>query len=292
MRYRKLGRTDLIVSEIALGGLEIGRDWGIGSDIAKPDEADATRLLHRALDLGINFIDTAPAYQLSEERIGKALKGKRDKLYLATKCGEWFDGKRSVYDYSARETKRFIENSLRQLQTDYLDLLQIHSGSAEVVRRGETLRAMQDAQRDGKVRFLGISCDTTEAALAALDDGGYDTIQVSYNPLQREMEPVLMKAKENNIGVIIKDGLAHGRMTPRYRALPESDTKRIEELQMLAQSEGMTLPELSLRFVLANDAVSTIIAGTKKLEHLEENVVVSDGNTLSTELLLNIIHLT
>jgi aryl-alcohol dehydrogenase-like predicted oxidoreductase len=290
MLYRKLGRTNLLVSEIGLGALEIGRDWGIGNDNSRPSEEDAKELLLRALDIGINFIDTAPAYQLSEERIGKALKGKRNQFYVATKCGEWFDGKESVYDYSSSETRKFIESSLRRLQTDYIDLIQIHSGSAQVVQEGETLRAMEDAQREGKVRFFGISCDKTDAAFAAIENGRFDAIQVSFNPLFMDMEEVLKIAGERNIGVVIKDCLARGRLSGKSRLFADDKLKKsVGKLETLAKDKGMQLSELSLRFVLARAAVSTIIVGTKRIEHLEKNVASSDGKVLSSEVLQSIM---
>jgi len=278
MNYRILGRTNLKVSEIGLGALEIGRDWPYWrkgeNDFSRPDEREAIGLVHEAIDLGINFIDTAPAYFQSEELLGKALKGKRHQVVLATKCGEWFDGQSSVYDYSAGATVRFIENSLRQLQTDHVDLLQIHSGNLEVIRRGETLDAMKKAQKEGKVKFLGISLDSEEAAHAALDDAGYDTIQVSYSLLERSMEKtVFQKASDRKIGVIVKDGLAAGRLTPKYGLLSDPVLKeRIKKSVDVASHLGISLTEYAIRFILSDSPISTVILGTKKVEHLRANV--------------------
>src|SRR5437762_1934661 len=143
MKTRKLGRTDLQVSEIGFGALEIGRPWGlpIEGDFAIPSEREVQALLDRTLALGINFIVTAPAYMLSEERLGRLLKHRRKEFYLASKCGEYFDGYESRYDFSITGTLQFIETSLRRLQTDYLDLVQIHCGPNEVeqIGRGEAL---------------------------------------------------------------------------------------------------------------------------------------------------------
>jgi aryl-alcohol dehydrogenase-like predicted oxidoreductase len=153
MKYRTLGRTGLQVSELGFGALEIGRHWPYWRkdkpDFGFPREVEAVKVIHAAYDSGINFFDTAPAYYKSEEFLGKALRDRRHKVYLATKCGEWFDGERSVYNYSASETMKFVDESLRLLQTDYIDLLQIHSASLEVVQSGETLSAMKKAKEQG-----------------------------------------------------------------------------------------------------------------------------------------------
>jgi len=277
MNYRTLGKTQLRVSEIGLGALEIGRDWPYWREadegFSRPEESSAIRIVHEAIDLGINFMDTAPAYFQSEAILGKALKGKRQQVILATKCGEWFDGQNSVYDYSANATEKFIENSLKQLQTDYVDLLQIHSGNVDVVRRGETLEAMKKSQKEGKARFIGISLDSEDAAHAALDDGGYDCIQVSYNLLRREMEKtVFPKAVECRVGVIIKDGLGAGRLSSKHEQLPENQLKEsIRKANRLASEVGLTLTEFCLRFVLGNQSTSTVIVGTKNIEHLRAN---------------------
>ena len=202
MNYRTLGRTGLKVSELGFGALEIGRNWPYWrkelQDFLRPTESEAIRVLDMAVDLGINFFDTAPAYFKSEEILGKAFKQKRNSVLIATKCGEWFDGERSVYDYSASETLKFIESSLRLLQTDHIDLLQIHSASPDVVRSGDTLAAMKKARNNGKVRFLGISTDQPEAARLAIESGEYDSIQVSYNILQQEFSQEIFPLAEKD----------------------------------------------------------------------------------------------
>ena len=191
MQYKSLGKTNLSVSVLGFGSLEIGRNWPYWrkelQDFSRPDEKDAIDVVYKALDAGVNFFDTAPAYFRSEEILGKAFKGMRKEVLLATKCGEWFDGENSVYDYSYSETKKFIENSLRLLQTDYIDLLQIHSANLDVLQKGETLRAMKEAQHAGKVRYIGISTELEDAAHFAIESGEYDSLQISYNILKQQM---------------------------------------------------------------------------------------------------------
>lgn len=298
MEHRTLGRTGLLVSEIGFGALEIGRDWGIpvGDDFGRPDEADAIRTLNTALDAGITFIDTAPAYELSEERIGKAISHRRHEFTLATKVGERKDdGEQSHYDYSAKATTAFIEQSLKRMKTDVLDLVQIHSAPIEVIRKGETAGALLKAQEQGKVRFIGVT-GSVEAAIEAVKDDSYDTVQVSYNIAYRDAERELFPlCRERNIGVIIKDGLGAGRLTAKAKALPDDrreDRARAERLEK-AFVEGCwhpaklipakSLAELALRWLLANRAVTTVIAGSRKIDHIAKNVCASDGRYLTDD---------
>lgn len=279
MHYRRLGRTRLEVSEIGLGALELGRDWGIpiAGDFGRPREKDAIALVHRALELGINFIDTAPAYQISEERVGKALKGQRQDVYLATKVGEHHSDERGFwYDYGAAGVQASIEQSLRRLQTETIDLLQIHSASVEIIQQGEVLNVMKRFQQAGHVRFIGMSGDD-EAAIAAVADGNYDTVQVVYNIFnQHARHAVFPRAREHDIGVIIMVPLGHGVITKKSEYLDEREQARVRALDFLIQPDR-TLAQAALQFVLAADAVSTAIPGTRKIANLETNVAATNG---------------
>lgn len=295
MQHRRLGRTELMVSDIGFGALEIGRPWGIRSPDdpgLPPPFEDVERLLNRALDLGINFLDTAAAYEDSEERVGRALAHRRGEYYLATKFGERFrTGEGSHYDFSAPAATRFLEHSLSALRTDYVDLWQIHCGAndLETVTSEETIGAMQRAKAEGKARFLGVSPGSVEAAMAAIASGVYDTLQLTYNLYDRTMEEtVLPAARAADVGVIVKWPLGGGHLTPKFERLGEEHAARkaeSERLRAVAARHGMTLPDLALRFVLSNDAVSTVIAGTRRLAHLEANVRNS-GQTLPPGLAL------
>jgi aryl-alcohol dehydrogenase-like predicted oxidoreductase len=286
MRYRRLGRTGLKVSEIGLGALELGRDWGIPieGDFGRPDERDAISLVRRALDLGINFIDTAPAYQISEERVGKALKGRRQDVYLATKVGEHYNDERGFwYDYGAAAVQSSIEQSLRRLQTDTIDLLQIHSASVEIIRQGEVLDVMQRFQQAGHIRFIGMSGDD-EAALVAIENGSYDTVQVVYNIFnQHPRRTVFPRALEHDTGVIIMVPLGHGVITRKSEHLDEKEQARVRALDFLIQPDR-SLAQAALQFVLAAEAVSTAIPGTRKVANLESNVAATEGKLSSDEI--------
>jgi len=241
MNYRRLGRTGLEVSEIGLGALEIGRDWGIRvrEDFGRPDKARAIRLVHEALDLGVTFFDTAPAYQLSEERLGEALRGRRNGAVIATKVGEHYSDERGFwYDPGRAAVRSSIEQSLKRLQTDGIDLLQIHSASPEIIERGETLEEMLRFQEAGHVRFIGMSGDV-DGALAAIEHGGYDTIQVPYSIVDQRMEDaVFPRAKESDIGVIIMMPLGQGIITHKYEHHEKQDEEVPNERLCEAPSDG------------------------------------------------------
>ena len=289
MEYRSLGHTGLDVSVIGLGALEVGRPWGIrgdGDTGQPPSETEAVEFLNHVVDSGVNFIDTAAAYWASEERIGKALSSRRDEVILATKWGEWCDESGSVYDYSPAAMWKFLEESLRRLRTDVIDVYQIHSAPLEVILKGDALAEMQKARDQGKVRFLGCSCGELEA-LAAIQCGGFDTIQVSYSLLDLTVEErVLPAALSASVGVIVKDGLAAGLLTQKVHRLGEDHAelkRRVEVFRDLAGAWGMSLPEMALRFVRANPAVSTIIVGTRSRIHLAEDLRAAEGAPLSGE---------
>jgi len=267
----------------------MGRPWGIrgdGDTGQPPSETEAVEFLNHVVDSGVNFIDTAAAYWASEERIGKALSSRRDEVILATKWGEWCDESGSVYDYSPAAMWKFLEESLRRLRTDVIDVYQIHSAPLEVILKGDALAEMQKARDQGKVRFLGCSCGELEA-LAAIQCGGFDTIQVSYSLLDLTVEErVLPAALSASVGVIVKDGLAAGRLTQKVHRLGEEHAelkRRVEVFRDLAGAWGMSLPEMALRFVRANPAVSTIIVGTRSRIHLAEDLRAAEGAPLSGE---------
>jgi aryl-alcohol dehydrogenase-like predicted oxidoreductase len=287
MRKRKLGRTELQVSEIGFGALEIGRPWGlpIEGDFVIPSERDVQALLDRALSLGINLIDTAPAYMLSEERLGRLLKRRRKEFYLASKCGERFDGYESHYDFSTAGTVRSIEASLKRLETDYLDLVQIHCGPDEVetIRRGETLEGMLRAKRDGKVRWVGVSCEA-KGACVALEMKAYDTLQLPYSLLERSIEQpeaggesVLSRAARLNVGVLVREPLARGKLTDKIRQASADGDPAVAKVQGLLAKldrQGLRAPlsRLAVQFALRRPEVATVLVGTRSARHVEDAV--------------------
>jgi|SRR5579863_4777010 len=287
MKKRQLGRTELMVTEIGFGALEIGRPWGlpIEGDFVIPAEREVEALLDRVLALGINLIDTAPAYMLSEERLGRLLKHRRKEFYLASKCGEHFNGYESRYDFSTEGTVEFIDRSLQRLQTDYLDLVEIHCGPDEVgtIRRGETLEGMRRAQRAGKVRWVGASCDVPGAE-AALEMNAYDVLQLPYSILERSIErpnaggdSVLSRARKLGVGVIVREPLARGKLTDKVRQAAAGSDPAVAQVQGLlarleARSVKTPLSALAIQFALRRPEVATVLVGTRNARHLEEAV--------------------
>jgi aryl-alcohol dehydrogenase-like predicted oxidoreductase len=295
MHTRRLGRTGLMVSEIGLGALEIGRDWGIvAHDLHKPRADQAIRVLERAVELGINLVDSARAYVLSEQRIGQALASgrlKREQIILATKAGEHFGEKRgSEYDYSYKAILLSLEESLELLNTPYVDLMQIHSAPLEVVRSGEAMRALQDARAAGKCRFVGASFDDDQACLEAIASGDYDTIQINYNLLERTgAERLIAAAARADVGVLVKQPLARGLLTSKVVHASPRERKQVAPYLFL-ERQGQTLAEGALRFVLSNPGVHSVLCGSKRVEHLVSNARAGDGKGLTAEELERLNH--
>ncbi len=294
---RPLGATGLMVSEVGFGALEIGRDWApdVNADPSHPSAEEAARTLNAVLDMGINFIDTAPAYWNSEEFIGRALAGRREEFVLATKVGEHCDRSGSVYDYSREAALRFIDQSLRRLRTDRIDLIQIHSASMDVLNRGETLAALEEARQAGKVLHIGMSGGVAEA-VRAIEIGGFETVQIPYNLLNISAEDHLLPlAREKQVGVIIMRPLAGGKLTEKFERLQNAALREaIREIatrftkagaagkrasDCAAESVSGELPEdlahLALGYVLAAPEVSTIIAGSRRIDAVRSNLTAS-----------------
>jgi aryl-alcohol dehydrogenase-like predicted oxidoreductase len=289
MHYRRLGHTGLRVSEIGLGTAELGLDYGVpvAGEHLRPADEQAARLLNRALDLGVSFIDTARSYGASEEIIGRALKGRRSEYVLASKLARIRDEGQSDGEL-AEQVKASIAESLRMLQTDVIDLLQLHLASVEVITKGRMLAAVKEAQRAGYVRFIGASTYGEEEPLAALRDGGYDTLQVAYNLADKTLEAqVLPLAQQQGVGIIVRSVLLRGVLTHRFALLPVQLAElrsAIAELSRLADAEGCSLPEMAYRFVLANPVVSTALVGTARVEELEAALAFAGRGPLSPAL--------
>ena len=243
---RSLGRGGPLVCPLGYGAFKIGRNEKIkypaGYDL--PDDAEAARLLHGLLDLGVNYIDTAPAYGLSERRIGDALGGRRDEFVLSTKVGETFEGGRSTYDYSAASIEASIHRSMERLRADTLDLVFIHSNGDDlaVLRETDAVPVLRRLREAGLVRRIGLSGKTVEGVRAALEWA--DAVMVEYNVDDRSHEAVIAEAAERGVGVVVKKALASGTLDPGD----------------------------ALRFVLRNAAVSAAVIGTLRLEHMRANL--------------------
>jgi aryl-alcohol dehydrogenase-like predicted oxidoreductase len=266
MERRKLGRTAMTVSVLGFGGSEIGYERVSARTVA--------RLLHGALDAGLNVIDTAECYGDSEVLVGKALRGRRDACYVFTKCGHprgW-----SGEDWRPASILSSIERSLRRLETDHLDLVQLHSCSLAELRRGHVIDALEQARERGLARYIGYSGDGA-AARHAIECGRFDTLQTSVSIADQEaLALTLPLARERRTGVIAKRPLAN--VAWRYARRPESYYAdywmRLRALDYPFLRDEATAVATALRFTVSVPGVHTAIVGTTKPERWRENAAL------------------
>ena len=286
MEYRRLGRTELEVSELGFGAWHIG--W------TPPEEGDEVgQLLNRALDTGVNFIDSSAAYRWSEELIAKYIGHRQDEFYFATKCGsgrvlqpdgEWVQ----TLDYSAKAIEPQIDRSLQRLKTDCIDIMQLHSPKYDDVAFGDGLEGLKKAQKAGKVRFISISADG-DTALKAIEIGEYDTLQLTYNVLRQEPAEVIAAAREKDMGIIIKGPIANAVYEQSH---PNEDNAKTwyNARKILAPEVigGMSRVEASLRWLLCDADVHTAIVGTTNIDHFNDNLAGTERGQLPDEMLAEI----
>jgi aryl-alcohol dehydrogenase-like predicted oxidoreductase len=278
MERRRMGRTDMDVSALGLGGSEIGYQQASPRTVA--------RLLAGALDAGLNVIDTAECYEDSEELIGKALGKRRGEVYLFSKCGHARAEARS--DWRPEALSRSIERSLRRLDTDHLDLIQLHSCGLDVLRRGDAIAALERARERGLVRYIGYSGDGA-AARWAVECGRFDTLQTSVSIADQEaIELTLPAARAAGLGVIAKRPLAN--VAWHYGRKPEEAYyqeywERLRKLDYpFLKGKGDTAVQTALRFTLGVPGVHTAIVGTTKPDRWRQNAsLVGDGRLPEAE---------
>jgi aryl-alcohol dehydrogenase-like predicted oxidoreductase len=291
---RPLGRTDTDVTILGYGAMELrGRPRGPEID----DEA-AGRLLNAVLDGGINVIDTSPDYGRSEELIGKYVGHRRDEFFLATKCGCLLKVPTDVpppypHDFTPENVRADVEQSLRRLRTDHLDLVQVHmSPSAEQLRENRTVETLQELRDEGKVRFIGMSGILPNLpGQIAMDV--FEAFQIPYSAVQRDHEDLITEAADKGAGTLIRGGAARGAPSEEknWRTGPLSqragrgqrnwDASGVESL--LADS-GMSRMEFVLRFTLSHPGLSTTIVGTANPDHLAANIAVAEKGPLPGDL--------
>jgi aryl-alcohol dehydrogenase-like predicted oxidoreductase len=288
MQYRSLGRTGVKVSPYCLGAMMFGA-------VGNPDHDDCVRIIHKALDFGINFIDTADRYGAgeSEEIVGKALQGRRDRIVLATKVYGPMGDDPNQQGTSRRWIMQAVDNSLRRLQTDYIDLYQIHRPAPDTDIE-ETLSALTDLMRAGKVRAIGSSTfpvsEIVEAQWVAERRGlaRFRTEQPPYSILDRGIEyDMLPTCERYGMGVLVWSPLSKGMLTGRYRRgqpLPDSirvkymprqmsdarSLDAVEQLIPLAQEAGLSLTHMALAFVMAHPGVTSAILGPRTMPQLDD----------------------
>lgn len=257
MQYREIAQTGIIVSPLGLGTVKFGRNQGVkypqGFDL--PDDKQVTKLLALSHDLGINLLDTAPAYGLSEERLGKLMTNRQDWV-IETKVGEDFKNNQSHFDFTASGTRKSIENSLRLLKTDYLDMVLIHSDGDDqrILLEEDVLDTLLTMRQAGQVRAVGISSKTVAGGLLAFEKD-CDVVMACYNPIYTDELPVLQAADNMQRATLIKKAFASGHLN------------KLDETNPV---------ETALRFILEQAGVTSIILGTINPQHLQENVELTE----------------
>lgn len=252
LSQRRFGSSELMVSPLGLGTVKLGRDKGVKypEHFTIPDDKAAANLIALARDLGINLIDTAPAYGNSEQRLGTLLQGQRQHWVICSKVGEEFDSHSgdSHFDFSHRHTRQSIERSLDRLKTDYIDIVLIHSDGRDehILQHEGALEALQQCKQEGLIRAIGMSTKTVTGGLLAAEL--CDAVMVTYNPAHREESPVLDYCARHGKAAILKKALGSGHL------ISEQDPA-----------------QAAMSFALSHPGVTSAIVGTINPDHLREN---------------------
>ncbi|MBA9078792.1 aldo/keto reductase [Rufibacter quisquiliarum] len=307
MNYRTLGKTGFQISEVSLGTWQVGGRWG------EPfKEATAAEIINAAIDGGVNFIDTADVYSdgLSEAAVAKVVKGRSEEVFIATKCGRQIQP-HTAEGYTPERLQKYVEESLRNMGVETLDLIQLHCPPTEVYRRPEIFETFARLKEQGKIRNLGVSVELVEEALLAMDYGNVATIQVIFNMFRlKPSEQLFTKAQDNNVGLIVRVPLASGLLTGKFthatsfspedhrnfnrngEAFDKGETfsgvdydlgvEAAEELKKLFPGQA-PLAAWALRWVLMFPEVSTVIPGASRPEQVTTNLQAAALPALSPE---------
>lgn len=277
MEKRVLGATGMKVSILGFGGAEIGFE--------QASEDSVNSLLNEAIDEGLNVIDTAECYMNSEALIGRAISGRRSDFYLFTKCGHGLDP--TMPAWTAPEIEKSIERSLTRLNTDYVDLIQLHSCSKKILEQGDVIEVLAKAKKEGKTRFIGYSGDGQDA-LYAIETGEFDTLQTSVNVADQEcIDLTIPKAAERKMGVIAKRPIAN--VAWRHDERPanfyhEPYWERLKDLNYNFLNGSVNdAVSMALKFTLSVPGVHTAIVGTKKAGRWKENAELINTGLISTD---------
>ncbi|MDP3507672.1 MAG: aldo/keto reductase [Candidatus Melainabacteria bacterium] len=301
MKYRDFGNTGIKVSEIgfgcwAIGGNDHGNSYGPTTDKSSTDA------INKALELGLNFFDTADVYGWghSEELLGKALRGKRDRVVIATKVGADFYQGTGFQTFTPDYIRFALEKSLTRLNTDYIDVYQLHNPPLKLISKEETFATLRELKKEGKIRAFGVSVFTPIEGITAINVGQPDCVQITYNIFScRPEEQLLPRAFETGCAIIAREPLANGFLTGKYDTAPKfasgdfrktwpmeyvqarSDATR--QLSFLKKNGQQSMAQAALKYPLINQAISTVIVGMKDTEMVEENLAASDAGPLSAE---------
>jgi len=311
MNYRPLGRTGWKIAEISFGAWAIGGAWGQVSD------EDGLAALHKAVDYGVNFFDTADVYRndRSERLLAQLKRSTQQEIIVATKAGRRLS-RQTVEGYNRQNLTAWVEDSLRNLETDTLDLLQLHCPPTEVYRRPEVFAILDDLVRMGKIRYYGVSVEKVEEALQAIEFPNVQTVQIIFNCFrQRPAEFFFPQAKRKQVGILARvplaSGLLTGKLGPdssfaaddhrnfnrRGEAFDVGETfsgvdyetglDAVEQMRRLVPT-GLLMSQFALRWILMFDAVSCAIPGGKRAEQVSENCRASDLPSLTPEAMAEV----
>lgn len=292
MNQRTLGRTDIQVSEIAFGSVEIGMPYGIGVK-GKADmlsESEAIRLLHSAIDSGINFFDTARMYGESESIIGRAFRDRRNQVVICTKCKPFRNKLGKLPD--TEELKEIIEKSLSEslteLQSDYIDIYMLHQSDVEIIENETIVTKLLKLKEQGVIRAMGVSIYTVEETKKAIDSGVWDVVQLPFNIMDQSHEVNFSLAAEKGVGIMVRSVLFKGILSEKGRNL-HSALKDVEAhvkfyKELLSESVP-DLPTLATKFALSFEQVSSVLVGIDRMEYLQKSLTAADGIYLDNSTL-------
>lgn len=307
MQYRTLGKTGYQISEISLGTWQVGGKWG-----SEFDQVGAAKILHTAMDKGINFIDTADVYSagLSEEAVGKAIRERKDRIYVATKCGRQINPHVNA-GYQPAVLQKFVEDSLKRMNLETIDLIQLHCPPTEVYYRPEIFELFDRLKEAGKIQHLGVSVEKVEEGLKAIEYPNVTTVQIIFNVFRQRPAALFFKeAAKRNIGIIVRVPLASGLLTGLFdakttfekgdhrqfnregAAFDKGETfsginydlgiKAVDELKEIFPGEPNLAP-IALQWILQFPEVSCIIPGASRMEHVLSNISVYQKPPLEKE---------
>lgn len=290
MQYKRLGSTDLMVSEVAFGGVEIGMPYGLNMAQAHQlmHKNDAIKLLHKSLDEGINFYDTARLYGQSEAIMGEAFVGRRNHIVLASKCRHFRlpDGSLPNRKELRGIVYQSLQESLVDLKTDYIDVFMLHYADLEILEIDELYEIFDDLQREGLIGYPGVSVYEPSETKLALDKNFWKVIQLPFNLMDQKHGTHFDQAKQQGVGIIVRSVLMRGLLTDKsfnlHPALKDVQD-HIQQYVALFDQHVTSLPALAMKFVASIPEVSSVLVGIDKEEYLEEALALFNGHYLEKE---------
>jgi aryl-alcohol dehydrogenase-like predicted oxidoreductase len=308
MKYRELGRTGWKVSEISFGAWAIGSSWG------SVEDKDSIAALHKALDLGVNFFDTADVYGdgRSERLLAQLKKERKENFFIATKAGRKLNP-HTAEGYNKKNLTKFVEINLKNLNTDCIDLLQLHCPPTQVYYMPETFSVLDELTREGKIKYYGVSVEKVEEAIKAIEFPNVQSVQIIYNIFrQRPAELFFNEAKKKKVGILarlpLSSGMLTGKMTRKTNFEDEDHRKfnrngeafdkgetfsgvdydlslDVVELLRPLVPHNISMTKFALKWILMNDAVTCAIPGAKNIIQAEENFTISELPAIPAEVM-------